>query len=336
MDALNGRVLLELRRSKIELEAIAGGEHCDLGHNVAAGRPAKLDKIMRVAVPILLRDCELLPHLDRCLVVAEAHDVDLHHGVDLVLRIVAEPRESLHGVLLHLPHPILSVAVHPLELLPKLALADGEGRLPKTIDGVNQRGQQLIDLAEDAAQLCLTHGLHGGDDIRQLPATQHLCLVLQSRDLRHEVCNRLLHVIETPPCPRQLRWLGHRRHHVHGALIGGPQLLAHAPPPASEARNRQADNADAGGGVGSGGPCGLSSCPWEFCSRHGASRGQGDRPVGGGCSAPGCQRCGRSHTDKGGHPRKIAAIQRGTRRGDELLAQPTLPPPRQVGGLTRG
>mmetsp|Transcript_76468 Transcript_76468/g.199348 ORF Transcript_76468/g.199348 Transcript_76468/m.199348 type:complete len:274 (-) Transcript_76468:3-824(-) len=118
----------------------------------------------------------------------------LHHRLHRLAGLVA--RERLHGLALALAHPGLRVAVHLLESLPQLALADRLRRCTQAVDGIHQRDEQLVDLAEHAAELGLPERLHGVDDLLELGAAQQLGLVLQRRDLRHEVRHGALDVVE--------------------------------------------------------------------------------------------------------------------------------------------
>mmetsp|Transcript_55196 Transcript_55196/g.142160 ORF Transcript_55196/g.142160 Transcript_55196/m.142160 type:complete len:282 (-) Transcript_55196:197-1042(-) len=205
---LDCRELLQLRGRKVHLEAVARGEHCNLGHHVARGGLRELHNLLRHLVPIGLRDSQLLAHVNRGLVVAKAHNMDLDHGLH-ILRV--ELRERPHSVLLYVRDPLLRVTVKLLHGLPKLTLADGERRLAKAMDGVDERSQKLVNLAEDAPQLTLPERLHGVDDLCQLPTTQQLRLALQGRDLGHECGDGILHIIKVRGIIDGL--LGVLRHH---------------------------------------------------------------------------------------------------------------------------
>mmetsp|Transcript_55092 Transcript_55092/g.171126 ORF Transcript_55092/g.171126 Transcript_55092/m.171126 type:complete len:206 (+) Transcript_55092:1199-1816(+) len=196
MDALDARVLVDLCRGKVELKAVTSRQHRNLLHDMTLLCAPKVDELAGVAIPVLLLHGELLAHLHGRIVMAEAHDVHLHHGVDLILRFVTETRELLHGILLHLAHPLLGVAVHLLELLPQLALADGQRGLPEAVDRADERSEQLVHLTEDTSELRLPEALHGLDNVAKLAAAEKFCLPLQRRDLRHEVCHCALDIIK--------------------------------------------------------------------------------------------------------------------------------------------
>mmetsp|Transcript_82940 Transcript_82940/g.268335 ORF Transcript_82940/g.268335 Transcript_82940/m.268335 type:complete len:257 (-) Transcript_82940:394-1164(-) len=185
------RVLLQLRRGEVEFKTVAGREHGYLGYHVAVRGPGKLHEFLRVAVPIRLRHRQLLPNLNGSFVVAKADDMHLHHGLDLVRGLGVVCIDGLRGNRLDL------VAGHlqRLEVLAQLTGADLQGRLAEAVDGVDEGAQQLIHLAEDAAELRLPELLHRLDDVPELPTAQQLCLVLQSGDLRHKLGNGALDTV---------------------------------------------------------------------------------------------------------------------------------------------
>mmetsp|Transcript_36511 Transcript_36511/g.85524 ORF Transcript_36511/g.85524 Transcript_36511/m.85524 type:complete len:343 (+) Transcript_36511:786-1814(+) len=186
VDALNGRVLLQLRRGEVKLEAVAGGEHGRLRHNIAVGGSGELDQVLRVLVPLRFSHCQLLADLYRRAVVAQPDDVHLHHGLDTLRALLTRLGIDL----------ALNLAVCSIEVLPELRLSNGKSRISKTFDGIHQRSQQGINLAENSAKFGLSERPHCFDHLSQLPAPEQLRLVLESANLWHKLLHADLGIVE--------------------------------------------------------------------------------------------------------------------------------------------
>mmetsp|Transcript_91145 Transcript_91145/g.294483 ORF Transcript_91145/g.294483 Transcript_91145/m.294483 type:complete len:509 (-) Transcript_91145:775-2301(-) len=243
MHALDGGEALELGGCEVELESVACREHSDLRNHIAVLSPGELDKLLCIAVPVSLLHRKFLPDVHRCLVVAQADDMDLHHGVEALLARGPVAGEGLHSILLHFANPGLGIAVHLMENLPQLALADVLRRVPETVDGVHQGAEELIHLGENPSQFGFPQLLHRAQHVLQLTAPQQFGLVLQRRNFGHDVGNGLFDIVE-PASRREL--IGSRREGIAaGSVEGGdPEACAtlHSPPRAPSPHSSSAGN----------------------------------------------------------------------------------------------
>mmetsp|Transcript_20527 Transcript_20527/g.52348 ORF Transcript_20527/g.52348 Transcript_20527/m.52348 type:complete len:290 (+) Transcript_20527:1536-2405(+) len=169
--------------------------------------------------------------------------MDLHHGVEALLARGPVAGEGLHSILLHFANPSLGIAVHLMEDLPQLALADVLRRVPETVDGVHQGAEELVHLGENPSQFGFPQLLHCAQHVLQLTAPQQFGLVLQRRNFGHDVGNGLLDIVE-PASRREL--IGSRREGIAaGSVEGGdPEASAtlHSPPCAPSPHSNSAGN----------------------------------------------------------------------------------------------
>mmetsp|Transcript_82636 Transcript_82636/g.145789 ORF Transcript_82636/g.145789 Transcript_82636/m.145789 type:complete len:216 (-) Transcript_82636:358-1005(-) len=186
VNAFNCRILLHLRRSKVEFKAVASGDHGCLRHHVAVTCPRKLHQLLRILVPLSFSHSKLLPDLYWCTVMAETNHMNLHHGLNTIVTCTFERFKLLNGMS---PDACLAREVELLEVLPEFALANSERRIPQSVNGINQRSQKCVHLAENTAELCLAQGPHRVNDLTELPTPQELCLILQGADLRDKFCD---------------------------------------------------------------------------------------------------------------------------------------------------
>mmetsp|Transcript_872 Transcript_872/g.2762 ORF Transcript_872/g.2762 Transcript_872/m.2762 type:complete len:210 (+) Transcript_872:1188-1817(+) len=152
LHALQCGMAVELLGCEVQLEAVAGRQDRHLGDQGAAGarRPGELDKLLGVAIPIRLLHSELLPNFDRSLVMAQADDMHLHHGLRRSWR--NHSRRRLRGSLVDPVADEFLAAIFALdasnilEVCPQLGAPDAHGGVAEIVD----LGVQLL---EDGVEL---------------------------------------------------------------------------------------------------------------------------------------------------------------------------------------